>query len=259
MALPWRIARDVLDPGVPHRYGPHRQHRAELKLPRGDGPFPVVVLVHGGYWRARYGKAVMRPLACDLARRGFATWNIEYRRIGRGQGGGWPATFDDVGNAIDHLAQIDDPRLDLDDVTLIGHSAGGHLALWATSREDSAVTFRRVIAQAPVVNLTVTPAARDLMGGSPEQVPDRYALGNPMQLLPLGLPMLLVHTPDDATIPVVRTREFAEAARAAGDEVGLVEPYPGGHRSHIDPRTKAWEAAVEWLTEAHGERIALAT
>jgi alpha-beta hydrolase superfamily lysophospholipase len=135
-------------------------------------------------------------------------------------------------------------------VTLIGHSAGGHLALWATSREDSALRFRRVIAQAPVVNLTVTPAARDLMGGSPEQVPERYALGNPMQLLPLGLPMLLVHTPDDATIPVVRTREFAEAARAAGDEIGLVEPYPGGHRSHIDPRTKAWEAAVEWLAEA---------
>src|SRR6185312_968999 len=155
-------ARDVLDPGTPHRCGSHRQNRAELKIPRGDGPFPVVILIHGGYWRARYGKAVMRPLAGDLARRGFATWIIEYRRIGRGQGGGWPATFDDVGDAIDHLATIEDARLDLDDVTVIGHSAGGHLALWACSRENSPITFRRVIAQAPVVNLVATPAAEDL-------------------------------------------------------------------------------------------------
>ena len=106
-----------------------------------------------------------------------------------------------------------------------------------------------MIAQAPVVDLKATPAARELMGGTHDQVPDNYAFGNPMELLPLGLPMLLVHTPDDATIPVVRTREFAEAARTAGDEVGLIEPYPGGHRSHIDPRSKAWAAAVQWLAD----------
>jgi acetyl esterase/lipase len=118
-----------------HRYGSHRQNRADLYVPRdGTAPHPVVVLIHGGYWRATYGKVVMKPLAADLVRRGYATWNIEYRRIGRRQGGGYPMTFDDVAAAIDLLAGLGDDRLDFDDVTLIGHSAGGHLALWATSR-----------------------------------------------------------------------------------------------------------------------------
>src|SRR4051812_9405698 len=148
----------------------------------------------------------MKGACADLARRGFAAWNVEYRRIGRGQGGGWPATFDDVGNAIDHLAEIDDARLDMDDVSVIGHSAGGQLALWAASREGSPVTVRRVIAQAPVVNMVATPAAGELLGGTPEQMPERYAKVDPMQLAPLGIPTLLVHTPDDATIPVARSR-----------------------------------------------------
>src|SRR3954471_17773117 len=150
-----------------HRYGPHRQHRADLYVPRdGSGPHPVAILLHGGYWRATYGKIVMKPLAADLVRRGYATWNIEYRRIGRRQGGGYPMTFDDVANGIDLLAAIDDPRLDMTDVTLIGHSAGGQLALWAAARGDSAVEFRRVIAQAPITNLVSTgEAAQALMGG----------------------------------------------------------------------------------------------
>jgi acetyl esterase/lipase len=233
-----------------HRYGPHRQNRADLHVPRdGDGPHPVAVLVHGGYWRAFYGKVVMKPLAADLVRRGFATWNIEYRRIGRRQGGGYPATFDDVANAIDHLASLDDARLDMSDVTLIGHSAGGHLALWAASRNGgSEVKPTRVIAQAPITNLvTCGPPAHDLMGGEPRELPDRYAECDPMQLLPVGKPLLLVHGADDATIPVERTREYAKAARAAGDEVGMIEPHPGGHRSHVDPRSPAWRATTEWL------------
>jgi acetyl esterase/lipase len=234
-----------------HRYGPHRQQRADLHVPRdGDGPHPVVVLLHGGYWRAVYGKIVMKPLAADLVRRGFAAWNIEYRRIGRRQGGGYPATFDDVANAIDHLASLGDERLDLDDVTFVGHSAGGHLALWAASRDgDARIEPNRVIAQAPITNLvSVGAAAHVLMGGEPREHPERYAESDPMQLLPVGVPLLLVHGQDDATIPIARTREYAEAARAAGDEVGLIEPHPGGHRSHIDPRSNAWQAVVEWLS-----------
>jgi acetyl esterase/lipase len=241
-----------------HRYGPHRQNRGDLYVPRdGDGPFPVVVLVHGGYWRAFYGKVVMKPLAADLVRRGFATWNVEYRRIGRHQGGGYPMTFDDVANAIDYLAALDDPRLDLGDVTLIGHSAGGHLALWAASRDGGRVEFSRVIAQAPITNLvTVGPAAHALMGGEPREYPERYAESDPMQLLPVGPPVLLVHGADDATIPVERTRAYAEAARAAGDSVTLIEPQPGGHRSHLDPRSPAWREAGDWLTEARKPALA---
>ena len=237
-----------------HRYGPHRQHRADLYVPRdGNRPYPVVVLIHGGYWRAFYGKVVMKPLAADLVRRGFATWNIEYRRIGRHQGGGYPMTFDDVANAIDQLARLDDPRLDLDDVTLIGHSAGGHLALWAASQRDPRVHIRRVIAQAPITDLVaVGPPAHALMGGEPRELPDRYAECDPIQLLPVGAPLLLVHGADDATIPIAKTRAYAEAARAAGDSVGLAEPQPGGHRSHVDPRSPAWRAAVEWLVTVTG-------
>jgi acetyl esterase/lipase len=220
----------------------------DLHLPRGPGPHPVTVVIHGGFWRAKHGKRVNRATAADLARRGRAAWNIEYRRIGRGQGGGWPATFDDVAAAIDLLAERADPRLDLDDVSAVGHSAGGQLALWAAAQRDWRVKLRRVAAQAAPCDLSAAGAAHELLGGTPEQVPDRFARANPIQLVPLGVPILLVHGEDDETVTVRRSRAFAEAARAAGDDVTLVEPVPGGHRTHIDPRSAAWRAAAEWLT-----------
>lgn len=243
-----RIALDVLARPERHGYGTRRSQRADLYVPSGAGPFPVVVTLHGGYWRARYSKRLMKLVCADLMRRGFAAWNVEYRRLGRRQGGGWPATFDDVGAAIDHLATLDDPRLDLSAVTAVGHSAGGQLALWSASREEPRVRVRRVVAQAAVCNLSVagTPAW-ELLGGSPDQVPERYALADPMQLLPLGVPTLLVHGGSDETVPVVRSRDYHEAAVAAGDDVELIEPSPGGHRVHIDPRSQAWQAAADWI------------
>jgi acetyl esterase/lipase len=252
MARTAGIVLDLFARTERHRYGAHRQNRADLYVPRdGRGPRPVVVLIHGGYWRAFYGKVVMKPLAADLARRGFATWNVEYRRIGRRQGGGYPATFDDVAEGIDYLATLDDERLDLSDVTFMGHSAGGHLALWAASRNGKArVDPTRVIAQAPITDLVASgPPAHVLMGCEPREEPDRYAECDPMQLLPVGVPLLLVHGADDATIAVEKTRAYAEAARAAGDAVDMIEPQPGGHRSHVDPRSPAWRKAVEWLEE----------
>jgi acetyl esterase/lipase len=244
-----RVLLDFLSRPPSFSYGSHRWARAELWVPSGSGPFPVAVVLHGGYWRARYSKRVMKGVCADLARRGFAAWNVEYRRIGRGQGGGWPATLDDVGAAIDHLASLDDPRLDLSGgVTAVGHSAGGQLALWAASRADALVAVRRVVAQAAVCNLAAAGApAWDLLGGRPDDVPERYAAANPMQLVPLGVPTLLVHGADDETVPVRRSREYAAAARAAGDPVELVEPVPGGHRLHPDPRSEAWRVAAEWI------------
>ena len=229
-----------------HRYGSHREQRADLYLPRGPGPHRVVVLIHGGYWQAKWGKVVMKAACADLARRGFAAWNIEYRRIGRG--GGWPETFDDVGAAIDHLGAIADGRLMLDDVTVVGHSAGGQLALWSASRNGAKVPVRLVVAQAAVCNLAgAGPPAHELMGGTPQEVPERYALGDPMQLIPAPVPVRLVHGAEDATVPVARSRDYLAAARRAGADVELVEPSPCGHRSHPDPRTPAWAAAVELL------------
>lgn len=243
------IALDLLARNKHYRYGPHRQNRADLYVPRdGRGPYPVVVLIHGGYWRATYGKIVMKPLAADLVRRGYAAWNIEYRRLGRRQGGGWPMTFDDAAAAIDFLAGLEDERLDLGDVTLVGHSAGGQLALWAASRDDSAVGLARVIAQAPVANLSATDAARELMGGSPAQVPDRYEKVDPMLLVPPPVPTAVIHGADDMTIPVAHSREYVRTAVAAGGDVVLLEPSTCGHRSHIDPRSQAWRTAVEWLS-----------
>ena len=209
----------------------------------------MAIAIHGGYWRARYSRRIQKPVATDLIRRGVAVWNIEYRRLGNG--GGWPATFDDVGAAIDLLAGLDDPRLDLGLVTVFGHSAGGQLALWAAARTNSRVRIARVCAQAGVCNLaSAGSAAHELLGGGPDEVPERYRQADPMQLVPLGIPILLVHGAEDATVPVKRSRRFAEAARAAGDDVTLIEPNPGGHRTHVDPRTEAWEIAASWIASA---------
>jgi acetyl esterase/lipase len=260
-----RLILDFLSRGRAHRYGPHASQRGDLYVPPGSGPHPVIVLIHGGSWHKRYGKAFMRWEAGDLLRRGFAVWNIEYRRLGGT--GGWPETFADVATAIDHLAELDDPRLDLERVTLLGHSAGGHLALWAAGRRnlpagapgalDGAPQVQpvRVISQAGVADLRLAyrlwrgGAARALMGGSPEEVPERYAAGDPIRLLPLEIPVLLVHGVRDETVSIEIGRSYAQAARAAGDDVELVEiEGPAGrHRAHLDPRGEAWAAVVERL------------
>jgi acetyl esterase/lipase len=245
MASTARVLLGLLRRPERHRYGGHPEQRADLYVPPGDGPHRVVVVIHGGYWQARYSKLVMKPVCTDLRRRGLAAWNIEYRRLGCG--GGWPATFDDVAAAIDHLAELNDPRLELASLAAIGHSAGGQLALWAAARRDARVPITRVCGQAPVCDLRAAGAARELLGGAPDEVPERFAQVDPMQRLPLGVPILLVHGPADSTVPLKRSRRFAEAARAAGDDVTLVEPNPGGHRAHVDPRSEAWGLAADWL------------
>lgn len=259
-----RMTADLLTRGRTFRYGPDRSQRADLRLPAGAGPHPVMVLIHGGSWQARYGRFVMRALAGDLVRRGWATWNIEYRRVGNG--GGWPHTFADVATAIDYVRTLDAP-LDLQRVTLLGHSAGGHLAVWAASRErlpagapgahegPPDVRIHRVISQAGVVDLAGAyvrwrgGAVRALMGGSPEEHPDRFAVGDPLRLLPASAPVLLVHGSADETVSVKLSRSYEQAATAAGADVELVEiaGSEGGHRAHIDPRGVAWAAVVERL------------
>ncbi len=259
-----RLILDILKRGRTYSYGTDRSQRADLHLPPGPGPHPVMVLIHGGSWTARYGRIVMRGLAADLLRRGWAAWNIEYRRVGNG--GGWPATFADVAAAIDRLPELD-AALDLGRVSLLGHSAGGHLALCAAGREqlpadapgfldgEPRVRLRHVIAQAGVCDLADAyrrwhgGAVRALMHGAPDDLPERYAAGDPMGLLPLSMPALLVHGTLDETVSVELSRSFERAARAAGGEVELVEipGAAGSHRAHIDPRGEAWAAVTRRL------------
>ena len=265
-------ARAVLDLAAPHRtdrYGEaHRCQVADLHLPRGAGPHPVLVTIHGGSWSVGYGRIVMRALAADAARRGYAAWNIEYRRIGRDQGGGWPVTFEDVAAAVDHLTVLHDP-LDLSRVALAGHSAGGQLALWAAGRADLApgdpgagprVAPVAAVSAAGMNDLAA--AWRDhphgivdtLLGGGPDEVPERYAVADPIAQVPLAMPVLLVHGTDDATVSVRRSRDYAQAARQRGGQVELVEiPGPAGaHRGHIDPTGESWSAITAWLPERIG-------
>jgi len=260
-----RLILDFLSRGRTHRYGPHPSQRADLYVPSGSGPHPVMVLIHGGSWQKRYGKIFTRALAGDLLRRGWAVWNIEYRRVGAG--GGWPTTFEDVAAAVDHLAVLEDPRLELDRVTLLGHSAGGHLALWAGGRPNlpagapgafdgpPRVRPRRVISQAGVADLADAyrrwrgGVVRDLMGGSPEEVPERYAAGDPIRLLALDMPVLIVHGVEDPTVSIEISRDYLNATVAAGGEAELVEIQgeAGRHRGHLDPRGEAWAAVVHRL------------
>jgi acetyl esterase/lipase len=254
-----RIARSALQrPSQRHHYGTHPRQIADLHKPLSPGPHPVAVLLHGGYWQPPYTKLIMRPLCLDLVRHGFAAWNVEYRRLGK-DGGGWPMTFDDVAAAIDHLEQLADPNLDLQRVTLIGHSAGGQLALWAAARlqlPDGApgarptVSANAVLAMAAVTDLVrAGDPARHLLGGTPDEVPERYAQADPIRGIPLHVPVGLVHAHGDETVSVKRSREYADAALGAGADVTLVET-AGGHRDPIDPASPAWRAAAGWLAQA---------
>jgi acetyl esterase/lipase len=234
--------------GALHRYGDHRSHVAELFLPAGPGPHPVVVLIHGGCWRQRYDRHLMDALAADLAARGWAAWNIEYRRVGLGAGGGWHATGADVAVAIDHLAELDAP-LELSRVAAVGHSAGGHLALWAAQRPEADVPLTAAVGQAAVSDLDAAAAqgvcggmVERLLGGSPAEVPDRYGAASPARRLPLRVPALLVHGDRDDTVPVRMSRAFAAAAGC-----DLVVLAGDGHYEHLEPRSRAWTTVVEWL------------
>lgn len=251
--MPRRPARSALRPER-HPYGRHRSQFPELyrPAPGGPDPAPVAVVIHGGFWRARYGRRLMRGICADLAGRGWAAWNLEYRRIGWLSGGGYPRTLEDVAAGIDHLAALD--GLDRSRVVAIGHFAGGHLAAWAASREDPVVPVTAVAVQAGVVDLRLGfelglsgGVVHTFMGGTPAQHPDRYAAASPAERLPLGVPVLLVHGGRDEVVPPVMSESFGAAARAAGDEVELVVVPEEEHMGHVVALNPLWKAVVAWL------------
>ena len=243
-------------------YGPSSEQFVELRVPDSAAPAPVVVLIHGGFWRAPYALDLMYPICDDLVARGFATWNIEYRRGGQ-PGGGYPGTLVDVAAAIDLLA--DHPlavsgRIDLGRVGVIGHSAGGHLALWHAGRDrliDGEPGAGRRVDPAVTVSLAGvadlydawrehlgTDATVDFLGGSPDAVPHAYAVAQPS---PLATNVVLIHGDTDDRVPVEQARGW-HAARP--DRVRLIEIAGEDHFAVIDPTTRCWAATVGVLVGA---------
>jgi acetyl esterase/lipase len=228
--------------------------RGEWWLPPDAPPglLPTVVLVHGGYWKPGYDRSLENAVAADLAGWGFLCWNLDYAASDRP----WPTTLLDVAAGYDHLAtgRFAD-RVDPGRVAVVGHSAGGHLALWLGSRGRlpagapgaGAVipTPALIVAQAPVAALARASseglgggAATALVGGTPAQVPERYRVTDPTALLPTGVPTVLVHGRDDAVVPLSQSETYVAAALAAGDDSRLVV-VEGGHFEHLDPESPA--------------------
>jgi acetyl esterase/lipase len=247
------------------KYGPSDHQEGDLYLPDTSRP-PVVCLLHGGFWRIPYDRTEFDPVARDLAARGFAVWNLEYRRLGA-PGGGWPDTFQDVAAGIDHLAMVvaEGTELDLNRVTVVGHSAGGHLALWSAARTDKRGTLRvptRVRPAAAAGLAAVVDLARahalsvgnsavgELLGGSPDQQPIRYAAASPIALLPLGVKQLIVHGVADGALPIEVTWNYVQAARAAGDNIQFSELPAAGHMDCLDPRSEGHGTLCRWLGQS---------
>ncbi|MGH9844204.1 MAG: alpha/beta hydrolase family protein [Blastocatellia bacterium] len=246
-------------PPADHRiaYGKDEFQFGELRLPKGAGPHPVAVVIHGGCWLAQYGLSYMGHLSADLTEAGIATWSIEYRRIGNA-GGGWPGTFEDVARATDYLRDLAKKYpLDLNRVVAMGHSAGGHLALWLAARKNlpkgSPVYFaaplplRGVVSLAGITDLHKTGTACDkevtqLMNGSAS-----YNQASPIELLPLKIRYSIVQGDADPIIPAAMATEFAEAAKKKGDEAQLVLIEKAGHFEVVDPKSFAWPVVKKEL------------
>jgi len=241
-------------------YGADALQVADLRLPSGKGPFPVAVVIHGGCFMASVDKrGGIAAFADTLTKRGFATWNIEYRRVGD-PGGGWPGTFTDVAMAIDKLADVAKTHnLDLSRVTFVGHSAGAYFALWAASRSRldapwnapkvtpaSVVAIDGPGALAPFVgvdqDICGRPVIVPLMGGTPSERPAEYRMASPQDHLPLGIPQLLV----EADLADLMKPYFA-AVKASGDQVHTLAPHQANHFDIVTPTSVNGRAVIDFI------------
>jgi acetyl esterase/lipase len=262
-------------PAPDHRitYGTDSSQYGELRLPSGRGPHPVAILIHGGCFKAAYATVKdLGGMAEALERDGVATWNVEYRRLGQA-GGGWPGTYVDVGRAVDHLRTLA-PQYDLDlkRVIVVGHSAGGHLAMWTAVRHRlptasplyvaDPLPLRGVINLAGPIHVSKNipgyeSLCRDsvittLLGGTPAAVPDRYAQASAISVLPLGIPQVIVVGSHEEFVPLPLVRDYEQAATRAGDSIRVILIPGAGHFEIATPKAFTWprvHAAMRSLLE----------
>jgi 3-dehydroquinate dehydratase type II len=231
-------------------YGPDPDNVGDLRIPEGPGPHPVAVLLHGGFWRNTAARDLLDAAAVNLTERGWATWNVEFARVGGG--GGWRATTADVAAAVGSLAEFaEGHQLDLDRVVAVGHGSGGQLALQAAAGARE-LPISAVVALAPIGDLEAahrasigSDAVNAFTRRTPEQSPERYAAASPIRNLPIGVPLLVVHGDEDDQVPAAISRSFAGRAADEGDTVVYHELEGVGHDELIDPATRAWAKVVE--------------
>ncbi|MCD5325416.1 MULTISPECIES: alpha/beta hydrolase family protein [Pontibacillus] len=252
-------------------YGEQKDQYGELRIPEGEGPHPVAVVIHGGFWREPFTLELMTDAAEDLTAHGYATWNIEYRRVGQDDGA-WPNTLLDVGRAHDYVKNLaQDYNLDIDKTITIGHSAGGHLAMWLAGRHKIPATSELycenphpvagAISLAGVVDpetmYTVhhfrdasmgsepnNPVA-DLLKGKPEEVRERLQAASPLELLPIEVPHVLIHGSLDIHVPIGISSRYQRHAEELAEFVKFVELTEAEHFMLTDTKTEAWEAVLE--------------
>jgi len=226
-------------------YGTDLNQFGEIRLPKTKGRYPLVMNIHGGFWRAKYDLAHAGHLCAALTAKGFATWNIEYRRVGN-PGGGWPGTFEDIRSAYRYLPQLAKQYdLDATKALVMGHSAGGQLALCLGAHEPS---LRRVLSLAGVVDLTQAweqhlsnDAVVEFLGGKPKEVPEHYREADPMQFaIDHATTQWLIHGAGDDVVPPYFSRQYAEQKQKRGEDVHYLEISTAGHFDLIDPRSNAW-------------------
>ena len=237
-------------------YGSDENQFGDLRLPKSKGLHPVVMMIHGGYWRARYDLIHAGHLCAALAKAGLATWNLEYRRVGN-YGGGWPGTFEDITSGFLFLKQIAGKyHLNEKKVMVMGHSAGGELALCLGAHQRS---VRGALSLAGVVDLhrawelhLSNDAVVEFLGGPPEKVPEHYHEASPAEVTMPHLVQRLIHGVKDDIVPIEMSRHYRDAKKKRGENVELIELANADHFDVIDPQAKAWPIVEKTILKILG-------